>query len=570
MVQSSKLTALKRTAARQGWAKWIRSEADERAVLAGCRFDIGRAEHPVEFFRTFLRHSKGGRFVGQPFELLDWQRDEVVMPLYGWLQKDEFGVWQRRYTRAYVEIPKKNGKSTLASGIGLYMLVGDGEPGAEVYSAATDRKQAGIVHGEAVNMVDASEELSAALGVHRSSFTISFPDTRSSYKALSAKPRHNEGWNAHCIVADELHKWYGDELFNALRWAFANRDQPLFFMITTAGDDPESVCWSQHEYAKGILDGINNDIHYLPYIRAAAADDDPMDEATWFKANPSLGVTVTVKSFRDDAEEAQQSNSDTAEWKRYRLNIWSTSTNPWLKDGKWAACRREFTAADLEGRPCYAGLDLAKTRDTCALVLVFGDDDDEEGFKLLPFFYLPEETAEELKHKISVMRWAEMGLVTLTPGDVADYEFIKADIVGRFDQAGNKTWPGLIDRFDLRELAYDPYNAEQFTQQLQEDHGIERFAFKQTMPNMAEPTKEFERRVLAGKAHHNGHAVMDWQIGNANVFTDHNGNERLVKPKKNDHRKIDGPVAAVMAFSRWLNGDGGGSFYDNNSTPVMF
>lgn len=515
-------------------------------MLNGCRFDIGRAEHIVEFFPAFLRHSKG-QWAGQPFELLDWQRDDVIMPLFGWVRENG----RRRYSRAYVEIPKKNGKSTLAAGIGLYMLCGDNEAGAEVYSVASDRNQAGIVHREAIAMAEASDELAAALKINRSTHAISYAETRSWYKTLTGVGTSSEGLNAHCLIGDELHVWRGRESFDALRYATRARQEPLQFFITTAGTDPLSVCREQHDHALGVLNGTRVDERYFGYIRAAAADDDPWSEETWRKANPSFGITMDPEQFAQDAEEARQSPTSQATFKRYGLNIWTTGDSPWLDMDHWQQCRRTYSAEDLYGEPCWAGLDLAKTRDTTALVLVFPAGRDR--YRLLPWFFLPEETAREYDRQVPFLTWAQQGLITLTDGEVCDYTVIR-------DQLNQ-----VHELFDLQGLLFDPYNSSHLVNELIEDDGWDPetvIKFPQTITCFAEPTAEFERRVINRTLQHPGHDVLSWQAGNAIVRTDSNNNKRPVKPKPNDIRKIDGVVAAIMALAGALGPEDGPSVYE--------
>lgn len=518
-------------------------------MLNGCRFDIARAEHIVEFFPTFLRHSKG-QWAGQPFELLDWQRDDVIMPLFGWVREDGF----RRFSRAYVEIPKKNGKSTLAAGIGLYMLCGDNEAGAEVYSAASDQKQAAIVHKEAINMADTSDELMAALTLNRSTHVIQYPETRSWYTAISSKGNTKEGLNAHCVICDELHAWYGNELFNTLRYAMRARREPLFFMITTAGDDPDSICRQQHDYARGVLNGSKVDQRYFAYIRAADPDpqvDDPWSEETWRKANPSFGITISIDQFREDAEEARQSPGTEATFKRYGLNIWTSGDNPWLPMDRWHRCRRTYEAQDLFGETCCAGLDLSQTRDTSSVVLSFPMPRDR--VRLLPKFWLPTNTALEYRDRAKFIEWGEQGLIELIDGDVIEYSVIRDYL----------NW--CYENFELRMLLYDDRYALPVIQRLVEEDGWDEdvlVKFPQNMNTFCGPTAEFERRVINGTLQHNGHEVLTWQAGNAIVRTDANANKRPVKPKPNDYRKIDGIVAGIMALDGALAPDDGPSVYE--------
>lgn len=535
----------------------IRTKADEAAVSEGCRVDLARAERVRKFLRTFCAHSKG-EWAGKPLDPLPWQWDDVILPLFGWVRPDG----TRRFRRAYIEIPKKNGKSTLASGLGLYLLVGDGEAGAEVYSAASDRAQASIVHGEAVNMVKASTWLSRSLEINKATHNIAFARTNSWYRALSAEAETKEGLNAHGIIIDELHAWKGRHLWDTLRYAGRARRQPLLFVITTAGDDIHSVCYEQHTYARSILRGEVADTRFFAYLRAARqraesdeADDDWTDPETWHRANPSLGHTIREEEFASEVEEAKRLPTTESSFKRYSLNIWATSTNPWLRSEDWAKCKRDFVAADLDGAPCYGGLDLASTRDLAAFLLCFPWPD--ETYRLLPFFWLPEDTVNDPSSPEQYRVWRRNGLLRVTPGNVTDYGFIKRDI------------GELSKRFFISEFAFDPWNAEKLTQEIEEEHGLKRFSFPQTISNFAEPCKEFERLLAAGRLHHDGNPIMAWQAGHVQVRTDPNGNLRPVKPDKGDHRKIDGIVAALMALARAMLSEQGLSVYEKEGLTLI-
>lgn len=539
MPRKLSLTAVRTRAKREGWSRWLRSEADERAALSGCYFSLRHADYVTEFFPALLQHSKG-QWAGRPFELLDWQRDQLVQPLFGWLRPDG----TRRYRKALIFVPKKNGKSTLAAGVGLYLLVGDGEQGAEVYSAAADRDQASIVHGEAIRMVDASASLSLVLKVNRSTRAITHPESNSLYKALSSAAAGKEGLNANGLIIDELHIWHGRELWDALRYAGRARRQPLLFAITTAGDDLTSVCYEQYAYAKGILDGsiVDDRTFALVYEAppAAVEGDGIFDRKIWHQANPSLSVTIPVADFAKDVEEAVQTPTSRSSFLRYSFNVWATAEHPWLDMGAWIACREEFTPAELLGQRCGAGLDLAKITDTAAFCLVFPDEDDPALFRILPWFWLPSETAEKRKDIVPYPTWAQMGLITLTEGDVCDYDAIRQHI-------------GAASRkYRIWELAFDPWNAESLTQDLERQFGIKRHEFRQTINRYAHPTAEFERLIKARSLSNNGHLILQWQAGHVRVKTDVAGNIRPVKQKHGDHRTIDGIVAAIMGLDRAL------------------
>lgn len=511
----------------------IVSEADERAKANGCWFDERAAERVWRFYPEYLRHSKG-QYAGKPFELLDWQR-ELLGLLFGWKRQDG----TRRYRRAYVEIPKKNGKSTIACGIGLYMLRMDREPGAKVFSVAVDKGQAMLVQEEAINMVHASPALDASLSVNGTTHAISHRDSLSRWEvfALEQTSGKYEGRNAHCLIMDELHAWKGRRLWDQLLYAGAGRTQPLRFVITTAGDDPQSVCREQHDHAVGVLNGTVYDESFFGYIRCADEADDWTSPEIWRKANPSFGHVISERELADSVAEAKLSASATAAFKRYRLNVWCTSETPWLRLDDWQAAAEEFTEDDLAGQECIAALDLAKTRDMTALVLVF---DDGEIIRLLPYLWMPEATAHDRRALIDYAGWAKAGHLHLTPGETMRYDLLEADFTR------------LAEKFYIRELVFDPWGAEATTQSIAEKLGIERVQFKQSMGNFAEATAEFERRLLNRTLKHNGNPVLAWQAGHCQVYSDANGNKRPVKPKVGDIRTIDGIVASVMGVARWM------------------
>lgn len=532
IANAPKLPQLIADAKAEGWAEWIKSPSDELAVLHGCRFDVEASMRPVQFFEKFLRHSKG-RWAGQPFKLLPWQRENIIQPIFGWFREDG----RRRINRTYIEVPKKQGKSTLASGIGLYMLVGDGERGACVYSLATSSEQAAIVHGEAINMVKQSPGLSKHLKINHSTGTINFEKTMSYYRRSSSDAPGKEGFNMSAAIIDELHAWFGRRLWETIRYGGASRENPLQFVITTAGDDFESVCFEQHEYAKGVIEGTIEDDRFLAYITNAAPTDDLNDPVVWAKANPSMGETIREDDFANELEAASKSSSEWSSFKRYRFNIWATSEDPWLQDyADWQACELEFDESSLEGRECYGGLDLAKSRDLSAFALVFPPDDLDGDWHLLTRFWLPEARAYAKDPMNVYQGWANSGKIKTMPGAVCDYGMIHDDI------------GVLADMFDIRAFAYDPYNAEQITRGIEEDFGIERVEFRQGMKSYAEPTKEFERLVIAHRMRHNGQPVMDWQMSHVRVVSDVNNNNRPIKPRHGDRRTIDGVVASVMGL----------------------
>ncbi len=544
MPKLPQLTSLKRRATREGWGQWIRSEADERALLAGMVFDQRRVNRVENFGLKLLRLCEGPA-AGTPFTWMDWQREDLFGPLFGWIKPSaDHGKMIRRYDRVYCEVAKKNGKSPTGAFIGLYMLCGDEEPGAKVFSASTTREQAGIVHNHAVMMAEASPRLMDLLDINKTTKTIAHPESNSTYRALASMATANEGLNSNAIICDELHAWYGRDLWDCLKWAFASRAEPILFSITTAGDSTESVCYEQHSYAKSIAAGDILDLGFLGLIYAAGENDKDNDPKTWAKANPSLGITITLDRFKQDYDEAKVRPSTLAAFRRYRLNRWGCSDTAWLPPAAWDSCADDYTPEDLEGHICWAGLDLATVRDLSAFVLVFpGEHEDEDPdadpyYRMLAWHWLPEATAEEYRNRLSIDEWVARGWLEITPGDVTDFGFIRRRILE------------VNAMYDLREIAFDIYKAEQFTAALENEDGIPRAEFPQTIVHFAEPTSECERLICSGRMLHNTNGLLSWQARHVEVRTDANGNKRPIKPKPNDVRKVDGMVAMIMAFGR--------------------
>ena len=497
-------------------------------TIDGLYFDPDSAKRAVDFFARFLRHTKG-RWAGHPFELEDWQRDEIIAPLFGWKRTDG----TRRYRTAYIEVPRKNGKSTLSAGIALYMLFADNEQGAEVYSAAADRDQARIVFEQARAMVEESPSLRKRAKCYKNSIVVSA--TRSTYKVLSADAFTKHGLNASGIVFDELHAQPNRELYDVLNTSTGAREQPLMVMITTAGYNRESICWEQHEYARRILDGGVDDPSTFAYIAAAEEKDDWTKRKTWAKANPGMGVTVSEEYLLTECKKAQESPAYQNTFRRLHLNQWTSQDSRWIDMTKWDACAGELP--DLSGRECYGGLDLASHTDIASLVLCFPPVGDDEPYALLPFFWIPEENMVERsrRDRVPYDAWVRDGLVFATPGNVIDYAYIRAHIAE------------LCGEYQIKDVAFDRWGAELLRQQLEED-GITMVQMGQGYASMSAPSKELLRLVLSRGISHGGNPVLRWMADNVVVLQDPAGN---VKPNKGKSReKIDGIVAGIMALDR--------------------
>lgn len=518
-------------------------------------FDERAAEGACRFFERVLRHTKG-EWGGQPFRLEPWQRERVIRPLFGWKRPDG----TRRYRKLYLEVPRKNGKSSLSAAIALYLLFADmgpdgkAEPVAEIYSAAADREQAAIVFEEAKRMVEDSPFLRREAEIYRRSIVV--PRTRSSYRVLSADAFTKHGLNSHGVIFDELHAQPTPDLWEVLKTSFGSRRQPLMVEITTAGYDRESICWREHEEARRVSEGLEQRDDLLAVIYAADEADDWTDEATWRKANPNLGVSVKLDYLRSECAAAEMTPAYQNTFRRLHLNQWTQQESRWIPMQQWTQCGRAFDAARLVGRQCYGGLDLASTTDLAAFVLVFAPEDESEPFQVLCWFWCPAKNIVERarRDRVPYDAWARDGLIRATDGNVIDYATIAGDIVA------------LGKIYNIREVAFDRWGAVQMSQQL-EAAGLTMVQFGQGFGDMSAPAKEFLRLVLDAKLAHGGNQVLTWMADNVAVRQDSAGNVKPDKAKSTG--RIDGIVAAIMGLDRATRHLGRGSVYEDRGLRTL-
>lgn len=507
-----------------------------RFMLPTSHYDKAKADRAVNFIQC-LRHTKG-EFYNRPFILLDWQ-ETVIRDLFGVVKADG----TRQFRTAYVETAKKSGKTELAAAIALYLLCADGEQRAEVYGAAADRQQASLVYAVAADMVRLCPVLNKRVRILESRKRLAFEPTNSSYQVLSADVKGKHGFNASGCIIDELHCLPDDRLFNVLtKGAGDARRQSLTFLITTAGDDLHSVCYQQHQKAQDIIDGRKTDPTFYPVIYGAGIEDDWTSEETWKKANPSLGVTFSIDKLREACESAKQNPAEENSFRQLRLSQWVKQAVRWMPMEKWDACDEPFDVESLRGRPCYGGLDLSSTQDLTSLVLVFPPTDEDDKYTILPFCWVPEETIDirSRKDHVNYDLWARQGYILKTSGNVVDYDAIKQFILG------------LREKYDIREIAYDRWNAQMLVQHLA-DEGLTMVSMGQGFISMSNPTKDLMRLTLEQKLRHGGHPVLRWCMDNIVVRTDPAGNIKIDKAKATE--KVDAAVALVMALDRALRNE---------------
>ncbi len=515
-------------------------------------YDKAAADYAVNFIEC-LSHTKG-TWAGKPFELLEWQ-ERIIRDLFGTIKPNGY----RQFNTAYIEIPKKNGKSELAAAVALLLTCGDFEERAEVYGCAADRQQAAIVFDVAADMVRMCPALSRRVKILTSQKRIVFLPTNSFYQVLSAEAYSKHGFNIHGVVFDELHTQPNRKLFDVMTKGSGDaRMQPLYFLITTAGTDTHSICYETHQKAQDILEGRKIDPTFYPVIYGAPDDADWTSPEVWKESNPSLGETIGMDKVVAACESAKQNPGEENSFRQLRLNQWVKQTVRWMPMHKWDACNVDFDGSMLEGRVCYGGLDLSSTTDITAFVLVFPPTDEDDRYYVLPYFWLPEETLDLRVRRDHVPYdvWQRQGFLMTTEGNVVHYGFIE-----NFIEA-------LGMRFNIREIAFDRWGAVQMSQNL-EGLGFTLVQFGQGFRDMSPPTKELMKLTLERKIAHNGHPVLRWNMDNIFIKRDPAGN---IKPdKEKSTEKIDGSVATIMALDRAIRcgNDSGESVYDERDLLVL-
>lgn len=516
-------------------------------------FDPDAATRVLDFFKLYCTHVEG-EWAGKPLIPEQWQY-QTLRDAFGWKNISD---GSRKYRLVWVAVPRKNGKSTLGAGVGLYLTFADLEPGAKVFSAATEKEQAGIIFNLAAAMVQASPELKSRCEVFKNSIYVE--KSGAVWRTLSGHPKKS-GLNASGIVFDEVHEQADRKLWDILRTSTVARRQPMTFAATTAGYDETTICFELHELARKVRDAVFDMPTLLPVIfEADEKKDDWKSEETWRKANPNFGICPKVEALRAECETAKKTPAYQNTFKRLHLNIWTRQMELWMPKEVWDACGAAFPQKPLDGQICFGGLDLATVQDLAAFAKVWPVLDEETGlfhFFAQARFWLPRENVRKKEELDGVpyQLWAEQGFITLTEGDYIDYDVIRRTIV----EDG--------ERYDIKEIAVDRWNAAQIITQLTGE-GFTMVPFGQGFASMMGPTKQLMDTALKGTLHHGANPVLDWMASNVTVKTDPAGNW---KPDKAASRKrIDGMVALIMALGRAsVQLDSGASVYDSRGVMTI-
>lgn len=507
-------------------------------------FDEAAAQAAAEFFPRCLRFT-AGEWAGKPFLLEPWEEYEIIRPLFGWKRADG----TRRYRRCYVWLPRKNGKTELAAGIGLIMQLGDGELGAEVYAIAADKDQARIVFNKAASMVQWSETLSERLTCLKTAIWCA--ELNASFKPLSGTPEGKHGLNMSGLIGDEIHEWTDDRLYTFVHQSSASRRQPLEFLISTAGEK-RGYGWEIWQYCAKILSGEIDDPETLVVVYGAdpaLCDADPeawTRPETWKAANPNFGVSVKESYLAAECAKARELPRLENDFKRYHLNLWTEQTVRWLPITVWDANAGDAAwrdlAASLAGQPCFAGVDLSQTTDLTAVVKIFPPAGDRLAWTVVPRFYVPEANVANRvrRDRVPYDRWIKDGAMIATPGNVVDYGFIKRDLLAD------------AETFVILGVGFDPYMGMAVMLDLQAD-GLPIEQVRQGFLSLSGPSKELERLLLQSLIAHGGHPVLRWCAGNVAIDTDPAGNIKPTKARSTE--RIDGISATVTGLALAIKGE---------------
>jgi phage terminase large subunit-like protein len=506
------------------------------------KFDRAAADRVCEFTEACV-HIKGewARGPAPYIRLEDWQC-WVVCSLFGWKVKR---TGRRRFRRALLFLPRKNAKSTMGATTGLYMAFADGEPGAEVYSGATNERQAWEVFGPARTMAQKAPGLAADLGVAVNAKTLVQVGSGSRFEPVIGKP--GDGSSPHCAIVDEYHEHATSQQYDTFDTGMGARSQPLLLVATTAGDNLAGPCKGLHDYACKVLDGVIQDDAFFCALWELGPDDgDWTDFENWRKCNPNMGVSVGEDFLRGQHAVALQDVSRQNVVRTKHLNQWVSTRSPFFNVLEWQACRAAVSMDQFAGRQCWIGVDLASKVDLAALVVVFRTtppatvdadghvDQPKPVYTVFARHYLPEDTLQKPENQ-HYRTWQIEGRLIVTDGAVTDFRVIEDDLTS------------ICSRFQVREVAYDPFQATEFSTRMAAD-GVPMVEVRATVLALSEPMKECEALVKTGRLQHDGDPVLVWEA--SNVVAKRDQKDNVYPCKERPEQKIDGVVALLMALSR--------------------
>jgi phage terminase large subunit-like protein len=515
------------------------------------KFDAEAAEKVCNFLEL-LPHTKGKW--GQKQELIvlqPWQCF-IFCVLFGWKQKKN---GRRRFRKAYIAVPRKNGKSIIAAGIGLYMFAADGEFGAEVYSGATTEKQAWEVFRPAKQMLERTQDFKEAIGAEVWAKVLLSPADGSRFEPVIGKP--GDGASPSCAIVDEYHEHDSPDLVDTMETGMGARDQPLLVEITTAGFNIAGPCYDQELDAKKMLEGALDIEDLFAIVYTIDEDDDWSDPKSLRKANPNMGVSVDEDFLLAQQRNAVQNASHQTRFKTKHLNVWCSAKTAWMNIVDWNKCA-DFTLrpSQFKGETCYKALDLASRSDICADATLFKKRiDGKDHYYLFGRYHLPEDAIlNNTKNRGAYQKWVIEGFLEQHDGAEIDFEIIKDEV------------KASMDEFGPEELVFDPWRASQLAQELMKE-GAEAVEFRQTVQNMSAPMKELESAVKAGRFHHDGNPVLTWMVSNVVAKVD--AKDNIYPRKEKPENKIDGVVAAIMAVARAMANENPGSIYEEREIIIL-
>lgn len=507
------------------------------------RYDSAKVDRVCSFIEL-LPHTKG-TWDHPTVILSDWQIF-IIANVFGLIVK---ATGLRKYRTVYIEVARKNGKSFLTTGIGLYMLALDGEPGSEVYSAARNRDQAKIVWGDAKQMISRYASNFKKVGIEAMADSIMHRSSGSRFVPVSSDAQSLDGKNAHAALIDELHAHRTREVYDVMVTSTGSRKQPLVWSITTAGSNRSGICYEVRDFAiKVLTKAVDADTFFgmvftIDQARTEFVDgveveipaDDWTDPAVWAKANPNLGVSLFDTQLKELCAQAQAQPQAQNNFLTKHMNVWVNASTSWMNMVHWEKCgNKHLCIDDFVDYDCYLGFDLSSKIDVTALSIVFIRDGK---YYVFGKYYLPRDTVAERAASTCAHYegWAQAGYFDLIPGSVIDHHHIYDDIMG------------LVEKFRVREISYDPWKAHQLVKDLS-DEGLNLVEVRQNVNNLSDPMKELEKFVVAGKLVHDDNPVLNWMISNVVCHTD--ANDNIFPRKEFPENKIDGAVALITNLSR--------------------